>query len=254
MRARGNWRAAVVNAREGRLPNFLIIGAPKSGTTSLGRYLRHHPEVFIPLAEEPKYFAYPGRPPEYQSPDRSAVVKSTHWRLDEYRELFVPCRNQKACGEKSANYLWAPRAPQTIRDLVPEARLIVILRNPADRAYSHFTHNLRSLREPLQDFRAALAAESERKKQNWSYNYLYRERGYYAEQLERYYALFRREQLPVLLYDDLVADAAGVMRTICRHLGISETYPLPVGERHNVSFGVPKNGLVHRMLCRESPA
>ena len=242
-----------MSAAGGRLPNFLIIGAPKSGTTSLGRYLRHHPEVFIPKVEEPKYFAYPGHPPAYESPDRAAVVKGACWKLDDYQQLFAPWQDQKMGGEKSAQYLWSPRAAGAIRDLIPDVRLIVILRNPADRAHSHFTHNLRALREPLTEFRAALDAEPERKRQNWSYNYLYRERGRYAEQLDRYYDLFPREQILVLLYDDLVEDAAAVMQAVCRHLGVSETCDLPVGERHNVSVGVPTYGLLHRVLTRESP-
>ena len=237
-----------------RLPNFLIIGAPKSGTTSLRRYLHHHPDVFIPSIAEPKYFVYLGARPSYSSPDNDSLIEGGRWLLDDYVDLFSDWRREKRGGEKSATYLWSAGSARAIRDLIPDVRLVAILRNPADRAFSHFSHNLRSLREPLTDFRDALDAETERKRGNWSYNYLYRERGRYAEQLERYYDLFPANQLLVLLYDDLLADASRVMGSICRHLGIAESYDLPVSERHNVSFGVPRNSYVHRLLTKESLA
>ncbi len=236
---------------QGRLPNFLIIGAPKSGTTSLGRYLRHHPDVFMPATEEPKYFVYGGVPPHYESPDNGDLLERARWRFDDYLALFADWKHQRAGGERSATYLWSHTAPGAIRATIPDARLVAILRNPADRAFSHFAHNLRSLREPLTDFRAALDAEPERRKQNWSYNYLYRDRGRYAEQLERYFALFPSEQLLVVLYDDLVADAGEVMRKICRHLGVSDEHGLDVAERHNISEGVPTSGRMHRLLTQE---
>lgn len=235
----------------GRLPNFLIIGAAKSGTTSVARYLERHPDVFMPIREAPAYFACAGTPPRYAGPNADVIAARAVWRLSEYLRLFAAWRHEKAAGEKSTQYLSSPVAPRAISEAIPDARLIVILRNPADRAFSQFTHNLRSLREPLKDFRAALEAEPERKKANWSYNYWYRERGRYAPQLERYYALFPRTQILVLLFDDLVADAAGVMRAICRHLDISEAPSLPISERHNVSVGVPRNDLVHRFLTRD---
>ena len=243
-----------MTSREGRLPNFLIVGAPKSGTTSLSRYLRHHPDVFMAPVEEPKYFAYRNSPPRFASPDAATILAGTRWRRADYTGLFAGWRDQKAGGEKSALYLWSAAAPGAISEEIPEARLIAILRNPADRAYSHFAHNLRCFKEPLTDFRAALAAEPERKNQGWSYRYLYRDHGRYAEQLERYSLLFPREQMLILLYDDLVADAAGAMRTICRHLGVSQDHDLKVSERHNVSEGVRHTGMLYRALRRESLA
>lgn len=243
-----------MTALEGRLPNFLIIGAAKSGTTSLSRYLRNHSDIFMAAIEEPKYFAYRGLPPRFESPDASDILAGMTWQAHDYRRLFADWSYQKMGGEKSANYLWHPAAAQAIYEEIPDVRLITILRNPADRAFSHFTHNLRSLREPLTEFRAALDAEPERKRQNWSYNYLYRDRGHYVEHLERYFSLFPREQMLILLFDDLVADPVKVMRVVCRFLGVSDDNDLNVTERHNVSMGVPKSGLLHRALTRDSVA
>ena len=235
-----------------RLPTFLIIGAAKSGTTSIARYLAHHPDVFMSPTEAPAYFAFSGTPPRYAGPNAEPIADHVVWRLRDYVQLFSARQHQRAAGEKSTQYLSSDVAPRNIHDAIPDARLIAILRNPADRAYSQFVHNLRSLREPLSDFRAALDAEPERTRQNWSYNYFYRERGRYANQLQRYYEFFPREQLLVLLYDDFVADPTRVMRAVCRHLDISERYSLPVTEHHNVSMGVPRHSLLHRVLTRDS--
>lgn len=237
-----------------RKPNFLIIGAGKSGTTSLGRYLSRHPDVFMPSAEEPKYFAFRQTKPNFCSPDAAAILKSAHYQPKDYYKLFTSWQAEKVGGEKSAYYLSAPKAAKAIHEEIPDAKLIVIFRNPADRAFSHFNHNLRSLREPLHDFRAALAAERERTKLGWSYNFWYRERGRYAKQLKRYLDLFNEQQLLILLYDDLVVDTAAVMRRVCQFLGIDEHQDLQVNIRHNVSEGVPKNPYLHLALTKNSLA
>lgn len=238
----------------GRLPNFLIIGAPKSGTTSLSRYLQHHPDVFIPTQEELNYFAFRNSPPHYTSPDAARILRTTRCTASEYRRQFAQWQQQKMAGEKSALYLSAEAAPAAIYEEIPNAKLIVILRNPADRAFSHFTHNLRLLSEPLTDFRDALAAETERKKNGWSYCFWYRERGRYVSQLQRYLALFPREQLLILLFDDLRADAEALMRGVCRFLGIDERHDMQVHKRYNVSEGVPRNGPLHLALTEDSRA
>jgi hypothetical protein len=239
-------------SHKGRLPNFLIIGAAKSGTTSLARYLKNHPDVFMSPREAPSYFAFANKPPANEGPTKEEIKRRVVWQLNEYRELFIEYGGQKAVGEKSSRYLMSPSAAQAIYETIPEVRLVAILRNPADRAYSHFLHNLRRVCEPLIDFRAALAAEPERKRCNWSVNYLYREHGHYAEQLKRYYDLFSPDHIQILLYDDLVDDAAAVMRKICIHLGISEAVELPVAERHNASDGVPKNTWLQQLLTQEN--
>lgn len=233
----------------GRLPNFLIIGAAKSGTTSLARYLSQHPDVYI--LEASRHFVAPGIRLQYGGPNADAVAKRTVWRREDYERMFAGWKGEKAVGEKDAVYLSSETAPRAIFEAIPRARLIAILRHPADRAHSQFTHNLRALCEPSSDFRDALQAEAERKRCGWTDNYFYRERGRYAEQLQRYYALFPPEQLLVLLYDDLVADAAGVMRKVCRHIGVSEEHGLNVAERYNISEGVPTSGGMHRLLTQE---
>ncbi|MGQ9662575.1 MAG: sulfotransferase domain-containing protein [Kiritimatiellia bacterium] len=130
------------------LPNFLIVGAPKAGTTSLFDYLGQHPEVYTPPVKEPCFFS-------------SGLPAFTH-DLAEYEALFAGQTTQTAIGEASTTYLYDPDAARRIHDLLPEARIIIMLRNPAERAYSEWAYNALQLAcEPL-SFEAALEAEEER--------------------------------------------------------------------------------------------
>jgi len=153
------------------MPNFLIIGAPKSGTTSLAQYLGQHPEVYISPKKEPYFFAFENEQVDFLGPGiqgkdhiiNSAVVVD----LEEYRRLFQGVSNEVAIGEASTLYLSFPKAAERIKYHIPDVKLIAILRDPADRAYSGFMHSLRDNCEPIADFAQALAAEEERIKLNW---------------------------------------------------------------------------------------
>jgi hypothetical protein len=179
------------------LPDFLILGAQKAGTTALFSYLRKHPQVTGPAWKEVSYF------------DRY-YARGARW----YRGQF-PVARGKIVGEASPSYLLHPLAPERVRAVVPDARLIALLRDPVDRAYSHYQHEVALGREPL-SFEDALAAEEERLagevermtaepayfSDAW-WNYTYFARGLYAEQLERWYAVFPRERLLVVPTEDL---------------------------------------------------
>ena len=233
-----------------RLPNFLIIGTAKAGTTSLHRYLGTNPQIYLSPIKEPKYFAFPETPPIFKGPDSDhrnyglGVV----WKLEEYRRLFEGRTNELAAGEISPQYLYCECSPGAIRQLIPEARLIAILRDPSDRAYSHFCHSRRDGREPLADFGAALAAEDKRIAAGWWFNFHYRNRGYYAKQLKRYLEIFPRDQILVLLYEDMAADCPGFLRRICSFLEVDETFEFDVTERHNMTRGIPRSLLFSRFL------
>ena len=119
------------------LPDFLVVGAPKSGTTSLYRYLEGHPDVYLSPVKEPRYFAFPDTPPRFVGPGAKDLNREIVWREDDYRALFAGRQpHHRAGGEASATYLWAPGAAERIARTVPESRLIAILRQPADRAFS----------------------------------------------------------------------------------------------------------------------
>jgi hypothetical protein len=227
------------------LPNFLIIGAAKSGTTALYEYLKQHPQIFMSWNKEPHFFAFEGGKPRFQGPGDQKLYN--HIVIDDveaYRRLFQGASNETAIGEASANYLYIPRARDRIGHYVPEAKLIAVLRNPVERAYSSFLHMTRDGREPLGEFAQALQAEQERIQNNWGPIWHYKRAGFYYAQLRRYYEAFDREQIKVYLYEDLRDNPIGMQKGIYRFLGVDDTFVPDVSARYNVS-GVPKNKQVH---------
>jgi hypothetical protein len=234
------------------LPNFLVLGAAKAGTTSLYRYLRAHPDIYLSSIKEPRYFAFPETRPSFVGPGSKRL--QIIWEIEKYRQLFAGRTSEPAAGEISPQYLYCECSPGAIRKLIPEAKLIAILRDPADRAYSHFCHSRRDGRESLPDFAAALAAEDKRIAAGWWFNFHYRNCGYYARQLKRYLKLFPREQILILLYDDMISDCPGLLRRICAFLGIDESHRFDTTERHNVTKGIPHSVLFDRFLHSEGTA
>ncbi len=129
---------------------------------------------------------------------------------------------------------------------MPEAKLIAILRDPAERAYSNFLHQVRDGREPLSDFAEALQAEEDRIQSNWGPLWHYKQTGFYYAQLKRYYDVFKREQIKVYLYEDLNDDPISVLRDAYGFLGVDDAFTPDVSMRYNVS-GVPKNERLHAL-------
>ena len=221
---RGGYRAygsATAGLRP--LPDFLILGAQKAGTTALYAYLRWHPEITGPSFKEVSFF------------DRH-YAKGERW----YR-AHMPVRRRSLVGEASPSYLFHPLAPERVAGMLPGARLIALVRNPVDRAFSHYQHEVALGREPL-SFEDAVDREDERMQSElermlrdpsyfslaW-WNYTYIARGRYAEQLERWFAAFPRKQLLVLFTEELSADTAATYRRVLDFLGVTardlESYP-----------------------------
>ncbi len=206
------------------LPNFLLIGTAKAGTTSLYHYLRQHPDVFMPAVKEPRFFAYLDAPPPMKGPgDRASnEAAGAVYTMADYRALFDAVEGEQAVGEASVNYLYSPTAPERIHEHLPDVQLIAVLRNPIERAYSHYLHLLSAGREPLRDFDAALEAEEDRRQKGWEWSWHYTRMGFYHEQLTRYLEHFDRDQLAVYLFDDFTEDNVGVTQDIYRRLGVDD--------------------------------
>ena len=226
------------------MPNFIIIGAQKCGTTSLYYYLKQHPDVYMSPVKEPHFFDYEGAGRNFRGPGPSSAPKIS---LEDYRALFRGVSGEKAVGEASPLYIYIPETPALIKRHVPEARLIAMLRNPADRAYSAFSHTVRRGWEPLTDFVEALRAEEGRMRDNWHPRYHYRTRGFYHAQLERYFDAFGPERIGVYLYEDLVAEPLGVLRDNFRFLGVDEAFVPDTSVRYNTS-GVPRNAAARALV------
>jgi hypothetical protein len=218
------------------LPNFLIIGAAKSGTTSLYYYLKQHPDVFMSPVKEPNFFAVKGKEPGFRNRGgyKPPGEKTT---LEEYEALFAGVTDEKAIGEASPQYLRNPEAPARIRHHVPEAKLVAVLRDPAERAYSAYLMQVRNEREK-RDFARAL---EKKEAANWV------QAGFYHAHLLRYYELFDREQIRVYLYEDLKEDPAGMVQDIFRFLGVDDSFVPDISLRHNAG-GVRRSGALYRAV------
>lgn len=229
------------------LPNFFIIGAAKSGTTALYDYLNQHPQIYMSPFKEPKFFALEGEKPEFRGLAAEwGINRSQFTDIEAYRALFRDASSEKIIGEASTLYLYSRKAPERISHHVPDAKLVAVLRNPVERAYSAFLHMMRDSREPLHDFAQALGEEEARIADNWAPVYHYKHRGFYYSQLQRYFDKFDRDQIRVYLYDDLKSDPAGMVRSIFGFLEVDESFVPDVSAKHNVS-GIPKSETVQAL-------
>lgn len=233
------------------LPNFLIVGAMKSGTTSLYHYLAQHPQIYMSPIKEPKFFALEGTmwDPEPRGSGGLAKIPGIRdWNA--YLDLFSGVADEIAIGEASPLYLYAPPSAEKIRQVLPEAKIIAILRHPVDRAYSHFLHWVQRGLEPLgSDFVNVLRAEDERIARNWSPNYHYKHRGFYYEQLKRYYDRFDRDRIRVYLFDELQRDPLAVTRDLFEYLDVDPTF-VPQTDRQYNRSQIPRNQQVQQILDR----
>lgn len=179
------------------LPNFLVIGAPRCGTTWISENLRRHPDIFMPQIKEVHFF------------DR-------HYEegLQRYESFFEGWKGQKAVGEATPDYMHGAYSsvdiPSLIKHHLPQAKLVASLRNPIDRAYSRYWNSKAKFeKNSALSFEEKLADRPE-----------FLEEGCYVDQLRRFYELFPREQILVLLYDDLEKDPSNFIRQIYVFLGV----------------------------------
>lgn len=229
-------------------PNFLIIGAAKCGTTALWQCLRQHPQIYMSPRKHTRFFAFTEENPAFngpppKNPSRPYAVAD----LDGYHALFEGATNETAIGEASHSYLYSPEAPARIRQYWPEMKLIVVLRNPAERAYSHYRQMIRDGREPIGNFVRALEAEEVRIRGGWWPDFHYVQMGLYHAQLRRYFELFERDQIKVYLYEDFALDQIRMLRDIFEFLAVDRMFRPEATIRYNAS-GIPRNEPVHAFL------
>lgn len=230
------------------LPNFMVIGAGKSGTTSVYEYLKQHPEVFMSEVKETNFFALEGKEVKAQD-DSKEQTEHYPWAINNrqaYDQLFEGVTNEKAIGEVSPMYLYNPDAPAKIKAVLPNVKLIAILRQPVERLYSRYMHLVRESREPSQDFSDALQKDTVW----WRRNDLVTE-GFYAQYLERYYALFPASQVKVFLYEDLKNNREQVMAEIFDFIGVDAAFTPETGTTYNQS-GKIKNRKMDALIGQNS--
>ncbi|HML16074.1 MAG TPA: sulfotransferase [Bryobacteraceae bacterium] len=231
-----------------RLPNFFLVGAPKAGTTALYCYLGQHPRIYTSPMKEPNFFAAEVREENFDSAVRRSLAREearlsaflsgpmqkkrfggivADW--EDYLRLFAQARDELAVGEASVCYLWSQTAPVRIAEKIPGAKILIMLRNPVDRAFSQYLHGVGngSIRW---SFREHIRRNLRQRSGVFSLAYPFLEFGLYAEQVTRYRELFA-ENVWVSLYDDFVERPADILREICRFLGVDAAFPFKTGAR-----------------------
>lgn len=235
------------------MPDFLIIGAQKAGTSSLYFYLKQHPQIYMSPIKEPHFFTYEGakRNESFAVANQNesfAVINN----IEDYQKLFQGAPESSLKGEASPSYIYAPKAAERIKHYIPNTKLIAILRHPAERAYSNFLHAIRNNHEPLKDFRQALQEEETRIRDNSVFLWHYKSKGFYYKQLSRYFELFDRSQIKVCLYEDLNTNPAGVIKDLFEFLEVDSSFEPDVSRKYNVSV-VPKNPLLTALIKNLKP-
>jgi hypothetical protein len=203
------------------LPDFLLVGAPKAGTTALHVALARHPRLYLAPVKEPKFFLTAGAPPAGPGgPGDAQTFREYVWRRSDYEALFDPAPAGTLKGESTTLYLRDPAAHRRIAATVPDARLVAVLRDPVDRAHSNWTHLRSAGLEPEPDFLRACELAESRVRRGWGPFWRYLELGRYGEQLRHLYSVFPRSQVQVLLYRDLRRHPMSTLDAICAFLGV----------------------------------
>lgn len=231
------------------MPNFIILGAAKSGTTALYHYLKQHPQIYLSPIKETEFFAFEGEELNFQGPKDLPRLSIT--TLEDYQAQFKDVGDETAIGEASPVYLYSSKAPERIHNYLPDAKLIVILRDPIERAYSQFLMFIRDGREPLQNFMQAVDEEDTRIAQNWAWGWHYLQLGLYHQQLKRYFERYPQEQIKIYLYEELKSNSAGVLKDIFDYLEVDDTFIPNTSVKHNIS-GIPQNKLIQSWLYEKN--
>ncbi len=210
------------------LPNFLIIGAPKAGTTSLYDYLRAHPEIFMTRIKGTRFFCYKGAAKSFDYPVTT---------LEEYEAQFAEVRGEKAIGEATALYFEFPDAARRISETLPEAKFIACLREPVQRAFSIYHMNLRDRGTNAgKSFLQALETDPALRKM-------------YYDGLKPFYDRFNRSQMKIILFEDLAGDTAGTVLGLFEFLGVDPNFVPPL--KISNPGGAPRLQAVHNLLVNK---
>lgn len=250
--------------KEIREPNFFLIGTVKGGTTSLHRYLDQHPDIYLSPIKEVNFFSKDDIHPEHFSRDyrhdvnidlkaylQSDMQHPIHiahvTQEDDYRQLFRNAKNEKAIGEMSLSYMLYPSAPRAIAARYPKAKIMAMLRNPADRAFSQYIMNLGQGKTLEKNFLKEITEDDQRDPKGWGVNHQYLFIGHYYQQLKRYYDLFPSDQIKIFLFDDYAANPDKVVSEMFEFLGVNPHFKADTSEKANEG-GVPKWKLMNYVL------
>ena len=231
-----------------RFPDFLFIGAGKSGTTSLDKYISAHPEIFMSSRKDPGFFASePFNLSDDMYPESIAYYK--RFITDEltYLDLFQDAEDNQVVGETTTMYLYSENSPERIKSFIPDAKLIAVLRQPAERIYSRYLHLARENQLPSESFEDIFDKSSKW----WKRPDLVNE-GFYYKHLSRFYDLFPPSNLKVILYDEMRSHQGEMFSNLFSFLGVDKNFMPETDISYNQS-GFIKSTLMNRMIGYNNP-
>ena len=213
-------------------PNFFIVGAPRAGTTSLYEFLKNTPGIYMPKKKEPGHFC-------------NVNKKSNPFsKKEKYLDLFSKVKNETAIGEASTAYLWDPESPKLIHQVVPKAKIIIMLRDPINRAFSHYLMRIGSgeMRPFSKVIQAALIAPVED-----YYTHIITNGSFYSEQVKRYQNIFGKDNVKIIMFEEFVANTKKIVKEVLEFLEINEEPPEIDNLIHN-EFTIPRGKMVKSLL------
>jgi Sulfotransferase family len=237
-----------------RPPDFVVAGAARAGSTALVESLRSHPDVFVTQPKEPHFLAYAGEKPTFTGPgDDLTINAAAVTRHDDYLALFDGADPGSTLGEGSVSTLYQhERALPRLHELNPQARLLVVLRDPVDRAFSSFQYLRNRGYEREDDFLHAVAREDERRRAGWHHLWHYTAMSTYADAVAHAQDVFGADRVHVEWYDDLVDHGDETLDRVHAFVGVDQARrPSAEGGRVNVS-GVPKRAWLQAAMHRAS--
>jgi hypothetical protein len=231
-------------------PDFFLIGAPKAGSTALHDALAAHPQLYASPVKEPKFFLTDGRPHRsaHRGPGDAHSMQEWIWEPDRYRKLFADAPPDTLRFESTPFYLWDKGSHARIARTAPSAKLIAIIRDPIDRAFSNWTHLRADGLEPEADFLRACQAEPRRIDEGWAPFWRYLELGKYGEQFDSLFRYFDPAQVRVIRYRELVDAPQQTVDDLCTFLGVATGLLTPPPDA-NVGRWAP-DGIVNSVLRR----
>lgn len=232
------------------LPNFLVIGAGRSGTTSLHHYLQAHPDVYLPAVKSPSYFYCCDRPPD---PDPAVRYVTRNYFVpdpDDYRGLFDAVGHEAAIGEVSPAYLATVHAAPRIAAQLPDVKLMAMFRHPVDRAFARFVARRRDGLESRSTFADVIADERRRPMVRDVAVGTYLAAGCVSHVLQTYLDRFARERIRLYLFEDFQRDPAALVRDMYNFLGVDASFAPDTSRRHNPSGGAIRNPVLRSVWTR----
>lgn len=229
-------------------PDFIILGAPKAGTTALHAALTEHPRVFTTTPKEPKYWlCEDAPPPAWDGPGDAHSQQEWVWREQDYQALFHGAAPGQVRGESTPFYLWSPGARRRIAERLPRVKLIAVIRDPIDRAYSNWMHLWSDGLEPESDFLTAFAREDRRIDAGWAPFWRYRDLGLYGRHLHDLLQRVDSERVLVLRYRELIDTPARTLDRVCAFIGVDTGLLDHIPPSNSRAFAPP--GLKTRVLA-----